>query len=85
MFFQFFIFMCVSEFGPLPCSIITTTRKFFTVLGSVLMFGNSLLTHQWLGAVLVFAGIFLDGAYGKQKAGTIVDKQTLEVANKRVE
>ena len=30
---QFFIFMCVSEFGPLPCSIITTTRKFFTVLG----------------------------------------------------
>jgi hypothetical protein len=23
---QFFIFMCVSDFGPLPCSIITTTR-----------------------------------------------------------
>ena len=29
---QFFIFLCVSEFGPLPCSIITTTRKFFSVL-----------------------------------------------------
>merc|ERR1712241_995980 len=64
---QFFIFMCVSEFGPLPCSIITTTRKFFTVLASVIMFGNALLTHQWFGAVLVFAGIFLDGVYGKQK------------------
>ncbi len=24
---QFFIFMCVSDFGPLPCSIITTTRE----------------------------------------------------------
>ena len=24
---QFFIFMCVSDFGPLPCSIITTTRS----------------------------------------------------------
>ena len=85
--FQFFIFMCVSEFGPLPCSIITTTRKFFTVLGSVIMFGNTLLTHQWAGAVLVFAGIFLDGAYGKQQqaAKTSVDKQTLEGANKRME
>ena len=69
--------MCVSEFGPLPCSIITTTRKFFTVLGSVLMFGNTLLTHQWIGAALVFAGIFLDGVYGKQKAS--VAKQTLGI------
>ena len=40
--------MCVSEFGPLPCSIVTTTRKFFTVLASVIMFGNALLTHQVL-------------------------------------
>lgn len=64
---QFFIFMCVSEFGPLPCSIITTTRKFFTVLASVIFFGNTLISRQWLGAVLVFAGIFLDGLYGKQK------------------
>ena len=27
---QFFIFMTVSDFGPLPCSIITTTRSLFT-------------------------------------------------------
>ncbi len=54
--FQYFIFMCVSEFGPLPCSIATTTRKFFTVLGSVLIFGNTLHERQWLGAVFVFAG-----------------------------
>ena len=26
---QFFIFMTVSDFGPLPCSIITTTRSLF--------------------------------------------------------
>lgn len=62
---QFFIFLTVAEFGPLPCSIITTTRKFFTVLGSVLFFGNSLLTRQWLGTLFVFAGLFLDGMYGK--------------------
>ncbi len=58
--------MCVSEFGPLPCSIATTTRKFFTVLGSVLIFGNALQGRQWLGAVLVFVGLFLDGVYGKE-------------------
>jgi len=70
---QFFIFMCVTEFGPLPCSIITTTRKFFTVLASVVFFGNSLITRQWLGTVLVFAGIFLDGLYGKQKPKSSTD------------
>jgi len=64
---QYFIFMCVSEFGPLPCSLITTTRKFFTVLGSVLIFGNALANRQWAGAALVFTGLVLDGIYGKSK------------------
>ena len=49
--------MCISEFGPLPCSIITTTRKCFTVLASVIFFGNSLSGQQWIGAALVFTGI----------------------------
>ena len=48
--------MCVSDFGPLPCSIITTTRKFFTVLFSVIIFGTILAGHQWIGVVLVFSG-----------------------------
>jgi len=64
---QYFIFMCVSEFGPLPCSIVTTTRKFFTVLASVVFFGNALVQRQWLGATLVFMGLFLDGLYGREK------------------
>ncbi len=53
---QYFIFQCISEFGPLPCSIVTTTRKFFTVLASVVFFGNTLIQRQWLGATLVFVG-----------------------------
>jgi len=64
---QFFIFMCVSDFGPLPCSIVTTTRKFFTVLASVIFFGNTLIPRQWAGVSLVFAGLFLDGVFGKKK------------------
>ncbi|XP_046397096.1 solute carrier family 35 member B1 homolog [Ischnura elegans] len=62
---QFFILVVVSDFGPLPCSIITTTRKFFTVLGSVLLFGNSLASRQWIGTIFVFTGLFLDAVYGK--------------------
>lgn len=63
---QFFIFLTVAEFGPLPCSIITTTRKFFTVLTSVLLYGNNLTNTQWTGTALVFLGLALDAAYGKE-------------------
>lgn len=63
---QFFIFWTVSDFGPLPCSIVTTTRKFFTVLASVIFFGNPMLTRQWIATIIVFVGLFLDSFYGKQ-------------------
>lgn len=62
---QLFIFLTVAEFGPLPCSVVTTTRKFFTVLTSVFLFGNKLTTTQWLGTTLVFFGLSLDAIYGK--------------------
>ncbi|KAM3598766.1 uncharacterized protein V6R79_022309 [Siganus canaliculatus] len=51
---QTFIFMTVVYFGPLTCSIVTTTRKFFTILGSVILFGNVMSTMQWFGTILVF-------------------------------
>lgn len=54
--FQSFIFMTVVYFGPLTCSIITTTRKFFTILASVILFANPISTMQWVGTVLVFLG-----------------------------
>lgn len=63
---QLFIFMMVSHFGPLPCSVVTTTRKFFTVLFSVIFFGNSLTGRQWLGTLLVFSGLFADMFMGKK-------------------
>lgn len=65
---QLFIFLTVSEFGPLPCSIITTTRKFFTVLTSVFLFGNKLTDTQWIGTTLVFLGLALDAMYGKSSS-----------------
>ncbi|CAD7093216.1 unnamed protein product [Hermetia illucens] len=67
---QFFIFLMVSHFGPLACSVVTTTRKFFTVLCSVLFFGNVLVPRQWFGAVLVFAGLFADMMFGKKSSSS---------------
>lgn len=73
---QLFIFMMVSGFGPLSCSIVTTTRKFFTVLFSVIFFGNLLTSRQWVGAILVFTGLFADMITGKRKMGHISKEKT---------
>ncbi|NXC23738.1 S35B1 protein, partial [Campylorhamphus procurvoides] len=62
---QSFIFMTVVYFGPLTCSIITTTRKFFTILASVVLFANPISSMQWVGTILVFLGLGLDAKFGK--------------------
>ena len=55
---QFFIFLTITGPGPLVCTTITTTRKFFTILISVLMNPeNSLTNAQWGGVALVFGGL----------------------------
>jgi UDP-galactose transporter B1 len=79
---QLFIFMMVSSYGPLPCSIVTTTRKFFTVLFSVLFFGNPISGRQWLGTTLVFVGLFADMIFGKKDGGKPEDKKKL-IANEK--
>jgi UDP-galactose transporter B1 len=63
---QLFIFYLISNFGSLSNSIVTTSRKFFTVLLSLFIFGNSLAQNQWLGTILVFSGLFADIFYGKK-------------------
>ena len=55
---QFFIFLTITGPGPLVCTTITTTRKFFTILLSVIMNPeNSLTGAQWGGVGLVFSGL----------------------------
>ncbi|KAH8276247.1 hypothetical protein KR026_008268 [Drosophila bipectinata] len=81
---QFFIFLMVANFGPLACSVVTTTRKFFTVLCSVLLFGNVLIGRQWFGAVLVFSALFIDMIYGKKPAPSSAAKK-LPVEGKLIE
>lgn len=57
---QYFIFYTINHFGPLTLSIVTTTRKFFTVLASIIIFGHSVSFVQWISIALVFGGVGLE-------------------------
>jgi len=41
-------------------ALVTTTRKFFTVLSSILYFGHSLTGMQWTCVGLVLVGISIE-------------------------
>ncbi|CAH8485236.1 unnamed protein product [Schistosoma turkestanicum] len=64
---QIFLFGLITNFSPLTCAIVTTTRKFFTVLFSIVIFGHIMTTYQWIGTVLIFSGLLLDQIYGKTR------------------
>jgi len=61
---QNFIFYTIHQFGALTCTTVTTTRKFFTILVSVLWFSHYVSPIQWLAVTLVFIGLGVDIAYG---------------------
>jgi len=55
---QCFIYYTINEFSPLILSTVTTTRKIFSTVYSVFRSpDNSLNQEQWMGCMLVFAGI----------------------------
>jgi UDP-galactose transporter B1 len=56
---QVFIFLCITWFSPVVTTTITTTRKFLTIVLSVLTFGHSFTQIQWLAVFLVFTGLYL--------------------------
>jgi len=57
---QVFIFYTIFNFSPLILSIVTTTRKFFTVLASIFFYAHPVNTTQWVSIGLVFLGVFLE-------------------------
>merc|ERR1712226_925138 len=56
---QVFIFYIVTSFGSLMCVLITVTRKFFSILLSVIIFGHIVMWWQWCGVLMVFSGLIL--------------------------
>mmetsp|Transcript_9640 Transcript_9640/g.39321 ORF Transcript_9640/g.39321 Transcript_9640/m.39321 type:complete len:202 (+) Transcript_9640:1898-2503(+) len=63
---QSFIFFTIANFDPLVCTTVTTTRKIFSVLLSILTKGHTLNLQGWSGIALASAGILADIA-GKAK------------------
>lgn len=75
---QIFIFRMVTNQGALLLAITTSTRKFFTILASVIYFNHKISEIQWLSVAAVFIGLTLDIAYKsskkKQKVNTLSDQ-----------
>lgn len=51
------ILFTVVRFNSLTMTMITTTRKFFTILGSVILFNHHINGKQWCGVAMVFTGL----------------------------
>ena len=47
----------MARFDPLVCSTVTTTRKIFSVLLSILFKGHSVSVQGWMGLSLAVGGI----------------------------
>lgn len=57
---QSFIFFTIAHFDPLVCTTVTTTRKIFSVLLSIVLKGHSLNLKGWSGVTLASAGILAE-------------------------
>lgn len=67
---QIFIFLTITWYSSLVCTTITTTRKFFTILFSVLHFGHRFSSFQWISVCMVFSGLYLSISSSGEKAPT---------------
>ena len=76
---QVFIFYTITGPGPLVCTTITTTRKFFTILLSVMLNPNNHLNNnQWIAVGLVFLGLGGEIA-GKYQAKASKNSPTVKI------
>lgn len=57
---QSFIFFTISNFDPLVCCTVTTTRKIISVFLSILIHGHELSQTGWAGIALASCGILME-------------------------
>eukprot|EP00045_Choanoeca_perplexa_P009420 m.90994 g.90994 ORF g.90994 m.90994 type:complete len:324 (-) comp14888_c0_seq6:1283-2254(-) len=70
---QNFIFLTLRNFGSLALTTVTTTRKFFTILFSVFLYGHMLSMQQWAGVAMVFLGLAVDAYYKAQRRSKVTN------------
>ena len=73
---QIFIFLTITWYSSLVCTTITTTRKFFTILFSVLHFGHKFSAGQWTSVGMVFSGLYLSIAANGRQLQTVHPSKT---------
>jgi UDP-galactose transporter B1 len=72
----------LSIFGSLFLVTVTVTRKMLTMIISVVWFGHSLGSMQWVGVACVFGGIGIEAELGKREKAAKEKARKLE-AEKR--
>jgi len=82
---QVFIFYTIFNFSPLFLSIVTTTRKFFTVLVSIVIYKHPVNTTQWLSIGLVFVGVTIEMLSGDKKKDHGKTYEKLETTQVKVD
>ena len=82
---QIFIFYTISHFSPLLLSIVTTTRKFFTVLISIIIYSHPINSLQWVSIGLVFTGVFIEMFGGGKKHDDKHKEKRDEVADTKAD
>jgi len=63
VFGQIFIFTTLSWMGPIILALITTTRKIFSVLASIVYYGHSVDVWKGSGITTVIVGLVLEMSY----------------------
>jgi len=65
---QSFIFYTIANFDPLVCTTVTTTRKIFSVLLSIVLKGHVLSAQGWGGIALACSGILAEMEHKMSKS-----------------
>ena len=63
---QVVLFISLGKYGPLALSMITSVRKVLTIAFSIIIFGKTILPHQYISLILASAVIFME-VLDKQK------------------
>ena len=70
------IYYLLSEWSSLAVTLVTTVRKFLSLILSIVLFGNPFTVQHWLAAALVFTG---SAIYTE-----LIQLQTVKLAAKRL-
>lgn len=72
---QFLIASMIFHYGSLPFALISTFRKFLTVLFSILIFKNSLTYSQIIATGVIFFALILDVLFGKENLMNVSENE----------